>query len=146
MKDTPDGFLSHYHPLTRASTPDSVSFWCFLPFSPWLAPASLRLKSQKSLKNPSLAGARQFCRSRNVSRQGKARREYCRISKGLDAVWAHFCPPKPRLPLLTDGIFLSETRLGRFSESLCKAAHGRLYFLPETIYNDRNYPPRRSGL
>ena len=45
----------------------------------------------------------QFCRSRNVSRQGKTRREYCRIVKGLDAVWAHFCPSKPCLPLLIDG-------------------------------------------
>ena len=28
----------------------------------------------------------------------------CRIVKGLDAVWAHFCPPKPCLPLSIDGI------------------------------------------
>ena len=28
----------------------------------------------------------------------------CRIVKGLDAVWAYFCPSKPCLPLLTDGI------------------------------------------
>ena len=28
----------------------------------------------------------------------------CRIVKGLDAVWAHFCPSKPCLPLLIDGI------------------------------------------
>ena len=27
----------------------------------------------------------------------------CRIVKGLDAVWAHFCPPKPCLPLSSDG-------------------------------------------
>ena len=27
----------------------------------------------------------------------------CRIVKGLDAVWAHFCPPKPCLPLSIDG-------------------------------------------
>ena len=38
-----------------------------------------------------------------MSRQGKTRREYCRIVKGLDDVWAHFCPSKPCLPLLTDG-------------------------------------------
>ena len=38
-----------------------------------------------------------------MSRQGKARREYCRIVKGLDAVWAHFCPSKPCLLLSTDG-------------------------------------------
>ena len=29
----------------------------------------------------------------------------CRIVKGLDAVWAHFCPPKPCLPLSIDGAF-----------------------------------------
>ena len=31
----------------------------------------------------------------------------CRIVKGLDAVWAHFCPSKPCLPLSIDGIILS---------------------------------------
>lgn len=64
--------------MTRANTPASVSFRHFLPFSPWLAPASLqgnvarqhrreyadsaslRLKSQKSLEYPSLAGAGSF--------------------------------------------------------------------------------------
>ncbi len=91
--------------MTRANTPASVSFRRFLPFSSWRAPARLHLKSQKSLVNSSLAGALQFCRSRNVLRQGKTRREYCRILKGLDAVWGHFCPSKPCLPLLIDGIF-----------------------------------------
>ena len=62
--------------MARANTPDSVSFRRFLPFSPWRAPARLRLKNQKSLENPSLAGALQFCRSRNVPRQEKTRREY----------------------------------------------------------------------
>ena len=71
-----------YHRLTRANTPDSVSFRRFLPFSPWLAPASLRLKKQKSLENTSPAGAGQFCRSRNVSRQEKARREYLPYCQG----------------------------------------------------------------
>ena len=28
----------------------------------------------------------------------------CRIVKGLDAVWAHFRPSKPCLPLSTDGM------------------------------------------
>ena len=71
-----------YHRLARANTPDSVSFRRFLLFSPWLAPASLRLKNQKSLENPSLAGAKQFCRRRNVSRQEKARREYLPYCQG----------------------------------------------------------------
>ena len=90
--------------MTKADTPASVPFRRFLPFSPWRASARLRLKSQKSLVNSSLAGALQFCRSRNIPRQGKPRREYCRIAKGLDAVWGHFCPTKPCLPLLIDGI------------------------------------------
>ena len=89
-----------YHRLTRANTPDSVSFRRFLLFSPWRAPASLqrnvarqhrreyadsaslRLKNQKSLENTSLAGAEQFCRSRNVSRQEKTRREYLPYCQG----------------------------------------------------------------
>ena len=54
--------IFRYHRLTRVNTPDSVSFRRFLPFSPWLAPASLRLKNQKSLENTSLAGVKQFCR------------------------------------------------------------------------------------
>ena len=49
-----------YHRLTRANTPASVSFRRFLPFSPWRAPARLRLKSQKSLENPYLSGAGSF--------------------------------------------------------------------------------------
>ena len=43
-----------YHRLARANTPASVFFRRFLPFSPWRAPARLRLKNQKSLENPSL--------------------------------------------------------------------------------------------
>ena len=30
----------------------------------------------------------------------------CRIVKGLDAVWAYFCPSKLCLPLLTDGTYI----------------------------------------
>ena len=65
---------TYYHRLTRANTPDSVSFRRFLSFSSWRASASLQrnvarqhrreyadsarlhLKSQKSLENTSLAG------------------------------------------------------------------------------------------
>ena len=71
-----------YHRLTRANTPDSVSFRRFLPFSPCWASAQRRLKNQKSLENTSLAGAEQFCRSRNVSRQEKTRREYLPYCQG----------------------------------------------------------------
>ena len=71
-----------YHQLTRANTPVTAPFRRFLPFSPWRARARLRLKNQKSLENPSLTGAEQFCRSRNVSRQEKTRREYLPYCQG----------------------------------------------------------------
>ncbi len=96
-----------YHHLIRADTPDSAPFRRFLPFSPWRASARLHLKKQKSLENPSLSGAKQFCWSGNVFRRGKTRREYCRIIKGLDEVWAHFLPSKPCLPLSSDGMIIS---------------------------------------
>lgn len=44
----------------------------------------------------------QFCRSRNGSRRGKARRAYACMAKGFDEAWAHFCPSKPCLPLSID--------------------------------------------
>ena len=37
------------------------AFEALLSFSPWRAPARLRLENQKSLGNPSLAGAKHFC-------------------------------------------------------------------------------------
>ena len=88
--------------MTRASTPDSVSFRRFLPFSPWRAPASLqrnvarqhrreyansarlRLKNQKSLENPSLAGALQFCRQQKCVQTRKGpQRILAVLSRGL---------------------------------------------------------------
>ena len=93
-----------YHRLTRANTPASAPLRRFLSFSPWRAPARLRLKSQKSLGNPSQAGAKQFCRAEMCPDKGRPAGNTCRISKGLDAVWAYFCPSKPCLPLSTDGI------------------------------------------
>ncbi len=54
----------------------------FCPFRLGLRQQSLRLKNQKSLENTSLAGAEQFCRSRNVSRQEKTRREYLPYCQG----------------------------------------------------------------
>lgn len=98
------GFL--YHRLTRANTPASAPLRRFLPFSPWRASARLRIKSQKSLGNPSLAGAKQFCRAEMCPDKERPAGNTCRISKGLDAVWAYFCPSKPCLPLSTDGIIL----------------------------------------
>ena len=72
-----------------------------------LAGASPPAAQKPKITRRSIAGrCGQFCRSRNVSRQGKARREYCRIVKGLDAVWAHFCPSKPCLPSSIDGNFI----------------------------------------
>ena len=96
--------VKSYHRLTRANTPASAPLRRFLPFSPWRAPARLRIKSQKSLGNPSLAGAKQFCRAEMCSGKERPAGNTCRISKGLDAVWAHFCPSKPCLPLSIDGM------------------------------------------
>ena len=93
-----------YHRLTRANTPASAPLRRFLSFSPWRAPARLRLKSQKSLGNPSQASAKQFCRAEMCPDKERPAGNTCRISKGLDAVWAYFCPSKPCLPLSTDGI------------------------------------------
>ena len=42
----------------------------------------------------------------------------CRIVKGLDAVWAHFCPSKPCLPLSSDGIFPPILVTGQVFDSL----------------------------
>ena len=72
-----------YHRLTRANTPDSVSFRRFLPFSPWRAPARLRLKNQKALGNPSLAGAKQFCRAEMCPDKERPAGNTCRISKAV---------------------------------------------------------------
>ena len=95
-----------YHRLTRTNTPDSVSFRRFLPFSPYWASAQLRLKSQKSLENTSLAGASSFVGAEMCPDKKRPAGNTCRIAKGFDAVWAHFCPSKPCLPLSTDGIFM----------------------------------------
>ena len=76
-----------------------------------LAGASPPASQKPKITRRSIAGrCGQFCRSRNVSRQGKARREYCRIVKGLDAVWAHFCPAKPCLPSSIDGTVCNQIR------------------------------------
>ena len=91
------------HRLTRANTPSSAPLRRFLSFSPWRAPARLRLKSQKSLENPSLVGVKQFCRAEMRPDKERPAGNTCRISKGHNAVWAHFCPSKPCLPLLIDG-------------------------------------------
>ena len=40
----------------------------------------------------------------------------CRILKGLDAVWGHFCPSKPCLPLLIDGMFLYYIDVGELKK------------------------------
>ena len=95
-----------YHRLTRANTPASAPLRRFLPFSPWRAPARLRIKSQKSLGNPSLAGGKQFCRAEMCPDKERPAGNTCCISKVLDAVWAHFCPSKPCLPLSIDGTIL----------------------------------------
>ena len=93
-----------YHRSTRANTPDSASFRRFLLFSPWWAPAHLRLKKQKSLENLSLSGAGSFAGAEMRPDKERPAENTYRIVKGLDAVWAHFCPSKPCLPLSFDGM------------------------------------------
>ena len=45
----------------------------------------------------------------------------CRIVKGLDAVWAHFCPSKPCLPLSIDGS-VKGNRQGSLSRSITRCS------------------------
>ena len=76
-------FHPRYHRLTRANTPASVSFRRFLPFSPWRAPARLRLKSQKSLEDPSLAGAGSFAGAEMCPDKERPAENTAVLSRGL---------------------------------------------------------------
>ena len=93
-----------YHRLTRANTPASVSFRRFLSFSPWRAPARLRLKNQKSLENTSLAGAEQKCVQTRKDPQGilavfpRCLTRYGRISARQN----HVCPCQSMVPYLSN--------------------------------------------
>ena len=100
--------IIRYHRLIRENTPDSASFRRFFLFSPWWAPAHLRLKKQKSLENPFLSGAGSFAGAEMRPDKERPAENTCRIVKGLDAVWAHFCPSKPCLPLSSDGMLRSK--------------------------------------
>ena len=60
----------------------------------------LRLKKQKSLENPSLSGAQQFWRSRNMARRWKGRREYLPYCQGLWRSMGAFLPAKTVFPLV----------------------------------------------
>ena len=64
----------------------------FCPFR--LGGRRLHLKKQKSLEDPSLAGALQFCRSRNAARQGKTRRAYFPYGQGDRRSMGGFLPGK----------------------------------------------------
>ena len=123
--------------MTRANTPDSVSFRRFLSFSSWRASASLQrnvarqhrreyadsarlhLKSQKSLENTSLAGVSSFVGAEMCPNKKRPAGNTCRIAKGFDAVWAHFCPSKPCLPLSIDGS-VKGNRQGSLSRSITR--------------------------
>ena len=105
--------------MARANTPASVFFRRFLPFSPWRAPARLRLKKQKSLENTSLAGVNSFVGAEMCPDKKRPAENTCRIVKGLDAVWAHFCPSKPCLPLSIDGS-VKGNRQGSLSRSITR--------------------------
>jgi len=67
----------------------------FLACRHCLASARLLPSHQKSLKSCSPGCAKQFFRSGFSFRQGGDRREYFRIAKGGDAVWAEIRPQKP---------------------------------------------------
>ena len=85
----------------RANTPVSASFRRFLPFSPWLAPASLqgniarqhrreyadsahlRLKKQKPLEYPSLAGAGSFAGAEMCPDKERPAENTAVLSRGL---------------------------------------------------------------
>ena len=110
-----------YHRLTRATTPGSVSFRRFCPFrlagcQPRSKGTSLSSIGENMPTQPSGVSKtknhskihRWQVRSSFVGaeiRPDKKRpaENTCRIVKGLDAVWAHFCPSKPCLPLSIDG-------------------------------------------
>ena len=47
----------------------------------------------------------------------------CRIVKGLDAVWAHFCPSKPCLPLSIDGTHTEILQIGGRGYGTGRARH-----------------------
>ena len=82
----------------RCVSPALFALFALAGVSP---PASQKTK----ITRISIAGrCKQFCRSRNVFRRQKARRECWRISKGFAEVCTHFCPSKPYLPLSIDGI------------------------------------------
>ena len=95
--------------MTRANTPVSASFRRFLPFSPWLAPASLRLKKQKPLEYPSLAGAGSFAGAEmcpdkerpaeNTAVLSRDLTQYGRISARQNRV----CPCQPMVPSIDMG-------------------------------------------
>ena len=62
--------------------PVSGPFWRFLSQFACRAPARLPSSEQKSLKNSSLTGARQFLRSSFSSRRGEHRRQYLPYYQG----------------------------------------------------------------
>ena len=78
-----------YHRLTRANTPACVS------------KTKNHSKIHRWRVRSSFAGA-EMCPDKKRPTENT-----CCIVKGLDAVWAHFCPSKPYLPLSIDGTFVS---------------------------------------
>ena len=74
----------------------------------------------------------QFCRSRNGSRRGKARRAYACMAKGFDEAWAHFCPSKPCLPLSID-VTIGFAQVRRICRLWAAGAKGIFSFAKENI-------------
>ena len=86
-----------YHRWTRANTPDSASFRCF---SPWWALTHLHLKKHsKTHRWPVLCS---FVGAEICSAKESPSTILAVWSRG-PAVWANFCPSKPRLPSFIGG-------------------------------------------
>ena len=112
--------------MTRASTPDSVSFRRFLPFhlggrQPRSKGTSLGSIGENMPTQPACVSKTKnhskihrwqvlcsFVGAEMCPDKKRPAENTCRIVKGLDAVWAHFCPSKPCLPLSIDGNILYE--------------------------------------
>ena len=88
---------SHQLKLTRAEpiSPVSAPFRLFSPFFALMGASPPAPKKAENISKSTSDRCSQFCRSRFLLRQGKARGEYCRIVKSFNAAWAEICPSKP---------------------------------------------------
>lgn len=76
----------------------SASFRCF---SPWWALTHLHLKKHSKTHRWQVLCS--FVGAEIRSAKENPLDHTCRMVKGIDAVWANFCPSKPRLPSFIGG-------------------------------------------